>query len=126
MTIALRIEDLTQSGLLRRRGEQTYDKLQPAIESDYVDLNLDGMRSMSRSFMDGIILSLLNNGQLDKVTFVTDNQVFLGKLARISEIRDIQIYYRSSTHSERAVVPKSDTPQSKPVFVPLGYKRAQP
>lgn len=78
---------------------------------------------MSRGFMDGIVLSLLNNEQLDKVTFVTDNQVFLGKLARISEIRDVRIYYRSSTHSERAVVPKSSTPESDPVFVPLGCKR---
>ena len=123
MTIMLRIEDLTQSGLLRRRGERVYAKLQPVIGSDYVDLYLDGLRSMSRGFMDGIVLSLLNNEQLDKVTFVTDNQVSLGKLARISEIRDVEIYYRSSAHSERAVVPKSSTPESDPVFVPLGCKR---
>lgn len=106
MAIAIRIEDYTESGLLRARGERVYRKIRGYIESDGVDLSLDGLRSMSRGFADGIILSLVNDGLLDRVTFVTDRESFQEALGRISEIRDVRIYCRSSLESERSVAPK--------------------
>ena len=125
MATILHISDFIERGLLRRRGEQVYEKLSQLLETDEVELNLDGTRSMSMSFIDGIVLSLLNNGQLEKITFITDRETSLRKLSRIVEIRNIPIYYRSSEQLSRSLVPKSQTPKSQPVFVPQKSERVQ-
>ena len=71
MTIATMIylRDHTERGLLRRRGEQAYQKMSRYFDADEVEINLDGLRSMSMSFIDGIISKLVINEQLDKVHF---------------------------------------------------------
>ena len=74
-----------------------------------MDFNLDGPRSPSMSFIDGIISKLVINDQMDRVTFVTDNERTLEKLGTISGFRDTPIYYRlyyrSSEQVERMPVP---------------------
>ncbi len=70
-----------------------------------MDFTLDGPRSPSMSFIDGIISKLVINDQLDRVTFVTDNERTLEKLGTISGFRDTPIYYRSSEQVGRMPVP---------------------
>ncbi len=110
MTTIIHIGDITERGLLRRRGEQAYERLSSYLETGDVEVNLDGLRSLSMSFMDGIISMLVDNDQLDKVTFVTDNRVTLEDLSTISGFRNTSIFYRSSDQNERAPVPKEELP----------------
>ena len=102
---SLHLSDYTERGLLRRRGEQAYQKMSAHFHSDDVEINLDGLNSMSMSFIDGIISKLVLNDQLERVTFVTDNSRTLEKLGTISGFRDTSIYYRSSGQIERIPVP---------------------
>ena len=100
------LHDYTERGLLRRRGEQAYQKMRHHFNTSGVEINLDGLNSMSMSFIDGIISKLILNEQLDRVTFVTDNDRTLEKLGTISGFRNTPIFYRSSEQTERAPVPK--------------------
>ena len=77
---------------------------------DEVELNINGFRSISMSFIDGIISKLVINEQLHKVTFVTDNARTLEKLGTISGFRNTPIFYRSSERAERAPVPIVELP----------------
>ena len=101
----LYLRDYTERGLLRRRGEQAYHRMSHHLLADDVGINLDGFNSMSMSFIDGIISKLILNEQLDRVTFVTENERTLEKLGTISGFRNIPIYYRSSEQIERTPVP---------------------
>ena len=102
----LHLRDYTERGLLRRRGEQAYQRMSLNFNAGDVEINLDGINSMSMSFIDGIISKLVLNEQLDRVTFITDNDRTLEKLGTISGFRHTPIFYRSSSRSARAPVPK--------------------
>ncbi len=110
MITMLQIRDLTERGTLRRRGEQVYQKMNRHLLTDEVEINLDGFTSVSMSFIDGIISKLVLNEQLDRVTFVTNNDRTLEKLGTISGFRDTPIFYRSSKQIERVAVPKVELP----------------
>ncbi len=101
----LHLSDYTERGLLRRRGEQAHQRMNHHFDSADVEINLDGLNSMSMSFIDGIISKLVLNDQLDRVTFVTDNERTLEKLGTISGFRNTPIYYRSSEQTVRSLVP---------------------
>ena len=105
-TTMLHIGELAPRGILRRRGEQVYQKVSHHLIDGDVEFNLDGPRSPSMTFIDGIISKLVINNQLDRITFVTDNERTLEKLGTISGFRDTPIFYRSSEQAERAPVPK--------------------
>ena len=75
-----------------------------------VEINLDGINSMSMSFIDGITSKLVLNEQLDRVTFVTDNDRTLEKLGTISGFRYTPIFYRPSEQTPRVLVPKVELP----------------
>ena len=106
----LHLSDYTERGLLRRRGEQAHQKMSHHFDAGDVEINLDGLNSMSMSFIDGIISKLVINKQLDRVTFVTDNDRTLEKLGTISGFRNTPIFHRSSEQAERMPVPKIDLP----------------
>ena len=106
MTTTLHIGDLAPKGVLRRRGEQVYQTVSCHLDAGDVEFNLDGPRSPSMSFIDGIISKLVLNDQLDRVTFVTNNDRTLEKLGTISGFRNTSIFYRPSDQTERAPVPK--------------------
>ena len=110
MTTMLHVRDITQRGSLRRRGEKVYQEVSSHLLTDEVEINLDGIRFMSMSFIDGIISKLVINEQLHKVTFVTDNARTLEKLGTISGFRNTPIFYRSSERAERAPVPIVELP----------------
>ena len=107
---SLHLSDYTKRGLLRRRGEQAYQKMSRHFSTDDVEINLDGLNSMSMSFIDGIVSKLVLNEQLDRVTFITDNDRTLEKLGTISGFRNTPIFYRTTQQPVRAHVPKIDLP----------------
>ena len=106
----LHLSDYTERGLLRRRGEQAYQGMSHHFSVDDVEINLDGLNSMSMSFIDGIISKLVLNDQMDRVTFVTNNDRTLEKLGTISGFRNTSIFYRPSDQTERVPVPKVELP----------------
>ena len=105
MATTLRIGEIAPKGVLRRRGEQVYQKVSLHLDAGDVEFDLDGPRSPSMSFIDGIISKLILNEQLDRVTFITDNERTLEKLGTISGFRNTPIYYRSSVQIVRTPVP---------------------
>ena len=109
----------------RAKGESAYQELRASLGVDDVDVNLDCVEVLSMSFLDGIILSLINDDLRRKVTFKTEKKVTREKLARISEIRDVPIYCRSSGQAEGVPVPKLILPKSQPVYVSKKKKRRQ-
>lgn len=106
----LYLRDYTERGLLRRRGEQAYQRMSLNFNAGDVEINLDGLNSMSMSFIDGIVSKLVLNEQLDRVTFVTDSDRTLEKLGTISGFRDTPIFYRPSEQTPRVLVPKVELP----------------
>ena len=110
MITMLQVRDLAERGTLRRRGEQVYQRMSHHLLTDELEINLDGLPTMSMSFIDGIISRLVLNEQLERVTFVTDNERTLEKLGTISGFRNTSIFYRPSDQTERAPVPKVELP----------------
>ena len=77
----------------RRRGEEAYKALLPALESGAVVLHLDSTDSLSTSFLDGLLLKLMAGNHLSNVMFETNDarkQTILGRLSSVRSI-DIQL-----------------------------------
>ena len=70
---------------------------------------------LSLSYLDGIILKLLAAQRLQDVTFVTSVSRVYDKLARIVDIRSVEIYARFGENTDRErVPPKAGTVDLRP------------
>ena len=100
--------------LTRRRGEETYEKIRPLLDSGQVEIILPSDVPLSLSYLDGIIVKLLGTKHLQDVTFVTGDSRVYDKLARIADIRSIEIYARFGENADRDLVPPKPGPFESP------------
>ena len=84
--------------------------IKPMLDSGQVELLLPSDVPLSMSYLDGIILKLLAAQRLQDVTFVTNESRVYDKLARIVDIRSVEIYARFGENAERERVPPKAGP----------------
>ena len=88
--------------------------MKPYLDSGQVELLLPSDVPLSLSYLDGIILKLLAAQRLQDVTFVTSVSRVYDKLARIADIRSIEIYARFGENADRDLVPPKPGPFESP------------
>ena len=101
----INIYELAQPCVTRRRGEEAYSELQSRALQEPIEIALNGVDLLSMSFLDGLIVKLLNSEQTNLVTFVSDEPSVLHKLSRIADIRDVELFHRGSASATRQIVP---------------------
>jgi len=87
----LKLEDLAETSLNRKRAKEAYDALRRRDTGSQVEIDVNGVELPSLSFLDEFIFRLEKDGMLGRVLFVTAKPQHLAKLARVSEIRNIEI-----------------------------------
>ena len=92
--------------------------IKPLLDSGQVELLLPSDVPLSMSYLDGIILKLLAAQHLQDVTFVTSDSHVYDKLARIVDIRSVEIYARFGENTDRGrVSPKAGTVDLRPTKI---------
>ena len=91
MTIRMvRLVDMSESFMTRRRGKEAYRNLHPMLRPDTtIVLNLDGMPILSMSFLDELVLRLREDNKSDALVFQTEDPLTMSRLERISGVRSI-------------------------------------
>ena len=86
----------------RKRGAETYFKLLPLLQDGPVVLDLDGIEMMPVSFLDGLMLRLMESGHAEDVSFKATNSLAIDKLRRLSGLRGVDIFlHRPSGRLEK-------------------------
>lgn len=94
----IKLTDLTESAVTRRRGTEAADALEECIRDatqDTVALELFGLPMISASFIDEIILRVHRveeSKKMDFVFLVRDDSILV-KLSRASGLREIPLKY---------------------------------
>jgi len=97
VTSSFHITSLTAPTVTRARGLAAYEQLRPHLYShESIEIDLSGEFPLSLSFLDEFIRHLSGAGVLNRVTFVAKEGEALRKLARVAEIRHVDIWYRNS------------------------------
>lgn len=99
----------------RGRSDEAYAELRPNLGGGPVAINLDGIDSLSASFLDGLLLRLLEGDHLQDVTFVTRNARTQEVLARLSSVRSVDIRLLNEQGEVETVTPRPFR-QLKPRF----------
>ena len=96
MTKVVDIGELSPAMITRSRGEQAYAQLCEVLQAgEQVELRVfPGESPISMSFLDGIIVKLVESGRLSDVTFATNDERTMDKLSNIREIRSIPVAAR--------------------------------
>lgn len=96
------ISELSSSFSTRRRGAEAYERLLPLLQDGPIILDLDGIDVMPASFLDALIIRLIDSGHAASVAFKTTNLRAEDKLRRLSGLRDVDIFvYRQSGDQEK-------------------------
>ena len=105
MDVSEKVEltELSSGFTTRRRGEEAYQRLLPKLRHGAVVLRLDGTDVLSASFLDGLLLKLVNDGHHGNVVFVTSNPLTKTKLERLSGTRSVDIRLMNSRGIPRTV-----------------------
>ena len=74
-------------------------------------LDLDCIGVMPASFLDALILRLIDSGRTGDVTFKTANARAKEKLRRLSGLRDVNLFLHRELGSPEKLEPKSPEPQ---------------
>ncbi len=112
----MHITELTSHGVTRGNGERAFESLRPILARGEVDLELDGSRLLSRSFLDGLAVKLIESGRISRVTFVTRDPTTLRKLGRIAADRGTQLFHRLTFSSDREPVVKVQATEPEAQF----------
>lgn len=100
------LSDLSASFSTRRRGAEAYDRLLPLLEDGPVVLDLDGTDVMPASFLDALILRLMDSGHTENVFFKTTNTRSKEKLRRLSGLRGVDIFLHRKSGEPEKLEPK--------------------
>ena len=84
--------DLAPAFSTRKRGSETYVKLLPLLQDGPIVLDLDGIDLMPVSFLDGLMLGLMESGHVEDVSFKSTNSLAIDKLRRLSGLRGVDIF----------------------------------
>ena len=92
----------------RKRGEKLFEKFNSMLgKDDGIKLSLQGVEILSMSFLDGFISRLIDSNATEQVVFITDEPPSIDKLSRISEIRNVPLFFARDPSIERSVVPRN-------------------
>lgn len=94
MKTSMLITQLVPKTVTRPRGEEAYKKLRKHLLAGTVEVDLTSATLLSFSFLDGLILQLLEHHQLEKTTFVASDPELQRKLAQVAGIRKAEIFFR--------------------------------
>ena len=87
----------------------------PLLEEGPVVLDLDGTGVMPASFLDALILRLMDSGHTGDVSFKTTNTRAKEKLRRLSGLRGVDIFLQRQSGAIEKVDPKPpETLQVRP------------
>ena len=104
--------DLSPAFSTRKRGAETYIKLLPLLQDGPVVLDLDGIDLMPVSFLDGLMLRLMESGYAEDVSFKATNSLAIDKLRRLSGLRGVDIFLHCPSGGLEKLEPKNlDAPQ---------------
>lgn len=117
-TQQLHVKNLVSSTVTRARGEEAFANLERFLEQGPLELLLDGVELLSTSFLDEIVRLLASRGEMDKMTFVTNDVLAVGKLARISALRRVPIYTRAAHDARRTLVVPKQLSSGDSTFAP--------
>ena len=101
---------LSASSTTRRRGAEAYDRLLPLLQDGPVVLDLDGAGVMPASFLDALILRLIDSGHAGDVSFKTTNARAKEKLRRLSGLRDVNLFLHRQQGAPVKLEPKPREP----------------
>lgn len=102
--IRVHISELTSSCLTRMRGRLAFEALQKRTSTVF-DIDLNDVEPISSSFLDEFVTRLNADTRIN-VTFLTHDRQVVSKLAQISSLRNVPIYYRAQSIRKR-VPPRS-------------------
>ena len=97
------LTELSTGFSTRKRGEEAYEKLLPKLLDRTLVLDLDGTNVLSTSFLDGLLLQLINNDYLSNVVFATSDPLTKIRLERLSGARAADIRLVNSRGIARRV-----------------------
>ena len=108
METSILVTQLVPATVTRPRGEEAYWKLREYLPTGAVEVDLNSATLLSFSFLDGIILRLLEASQLEKVTFVASDTKLQKKLAQVAGVRNATIFFRTGKgEHRRPIQPKA-------------------
>ena len=110
METSLSVKQLSRSSVTRARGHEAYRELRKQLANGPVEVDLRGEELLSISFLDEIVLRLLESSQLDRVTFLTADPTMLRRLGRVASIRKAPILFRSERGKPKKQVPCQAAP----------------
>ena len=104
------LSHLSASFSTRRRGAEAYDRLLPLLEDGPVVLDLDGIGVMPASFLDALILRLMDSGHTGDVSFKTTKTRAKEKLRRLSGLRGVDIFLHQQSGAPEKLKPNPPEP----------------
>jgi hypothetical protein len=104
METSVPITQLAPRTVTRPRGEEAYQKLQEHLLAGATEVDLSSATLLSFSFLDGLILRLLETNQLETVTFVAPDPGLQRKLAQVAGVRKAVIFFREKKGEPRHIV----------------------
>lgn len=108
------LPQLSSSFATRSRGAEAYSRLLPLLKDGPVVLNFDGVDVMPVSFLDGLILKLIEGGYANHVSFMTDDARTKEKLQRVSGLRGVDVFVCGPNGRLETLEPKfSSTPHAQ-------------
>lgn len=88
----LNVSELSRVLTTRGRGTEAYHEFASHFKEGPVALDLDDAEVISASFLDGLLLRLIEDKLLNSVSFKTSNPRFYTRLQRISADRQVDIH----------------------------------
>ncbi len=104
METSVSITHLAPTTVTRPRGEEAYRNLREYLPAGTVEVDLNKAKLLSVSFLDGLVLRLMQANQLDKVTFVASDSGVQRKLAQVAGVRHVAIFFRTEKGGPRCPV----------------------
>ena len=98
--------ELSPAFSTRKRGAETYAKLLPFLQDGPVVLDLDGIDLMPVSFLDGLMLRLMESGHADNVSFKASDSIAVDKLRRLSGLRGVDIFLHQPSGGLQKLEPR--------------------
>lgn len=121
MTVAnvkINVNQLAYPTITRTRGMQAFVSIRDSVRDvTQAEVDLSGDQPLSLSFLDELIRLLAEEGYLSRVTFLVDQPEVLNKLAKISSIRQIDIYHGGIKGERREKVARLPVQQPKNIEV---------
>ena len=99
----------------RGRSDEAYAELRPLLGDGPIAINLEGIESLSASFLDGLLLRLIAGEHLQDVVFVARKVRTQEALARLSSVRSVDIRLLNERGEIETVTPRPFR-QLKPRF----------